>query len=103
MNASEKAVLAVLLESRELRSAMTYGVNLEARQAFLESLSKAVAGAAAAPELEHVANCIEAELICCDVFEKRDTNSHHQICYWGGASRALVLDRANEIRDGMAS
>lgn len=42
--------------------------------------------------LEQVAFRIEAELVCCDAFERGDHAKGHQICYWGAAARALVLD-----------
>lgn len=48
---------------------------------------------AAIDALQEVADQIEAELICCDVWERREYKTSHSICYWGGASRELVLSK----------
>lgn len=55
--------------------------------------------------LRLVADDIERELICCDVYERltakghqnwsaedKQEKRHHAICYWSSASRALVLN-----------
>lgn len=55
--------------------------------------------------LQEAADRIEAELICCDVFERlhdkpgedwtaedRAYHRHHSVCYWGEAARRIVLD-----------
>lgn len=55
------------------------------------------------------ADAIERELICCDVFERLSAKpantwaddeqrefARHQICYWGSAARALVLDEIHK-------
>lgn len=55
--------------------------------------------AAAVEALREAADEIERELICCDVYERRDHAAKHHICYWGGAARALVLDRADRRAD----
>lgn len=54
--------------------------------------------------LQEAADRIEAELICCDVFERlhdkpaelwtseeRSEARSHSICYWGEAARRIVL------------
>lgn len=61
----------------------------------LASLIAERARAAAVEALREAADEIERELICCDVYERRDHAAKHHICYWGGAARALVLDRAD--------
>lgn len=56
----------------------------------------------AARALREAANAIERELICCDAYETfRGAGGRHPrghaICYWSGACRALLLDRAAEL------
>lgn len=56
-------------------------------------------------EAADIAFRIEAELVCCDVFE-RDKNTdragtHHAICFWGGAAAAIARDGAR-IAEGEA-
>ena len=40
---------------------------------------------------------ITAELICCDAFDGKGAAGKHQICYWAGAARALVLDEIHTL------
>lgn len=47
-----------------------------------------------AAALNAAADEIEAELVCCDAYERGDHRTRDQICYWGGASASLVRDRA---------
>jgi hypothetical protein len=59
--------------------------------------------------LRRAADRIEAELICCDVFDRlsdkpgkfwtddeRGEYRRHAICYWGEAARRIVLDTESE-------
>jgi hypothetical protein len=43
---------------------------------------------------EEIADRIERELVCCNVFELGADHSAHQICYWGGAAAALAREHA---------
>lgn len=66
---------------------------------------EAAAAKIVADRLNNIAFDITRELICCDVYERLSTKPTeqwtkderreyraHSICYWGSASRALVLD-----------
>lgn len=45
--------------------------------------------------LRGAAEEIIAELVCCDAYERRDRETRHHICYWGGAAASLVRSRAD--------
>lgn len=44
----------------------------------------------------YLARRIEEEFVCCDAVEQGDPEHRHQICYWSGACRNLVLDPSPE-------
>lgn len=45
---------------------------------------------------------ITRELICCDVYERdkgtERAGTTHDICFWSGAARAIVLDHAEKLK-----
>ena len=54
-------------------------------------------------ELQGIADTIEAEMVCCDAYAANDSPpAGHEICYWAGASRAVVLARLEVIKKGGA-
>lgn len=57
--------------------------------------------------LLRVADKIEQELICCDVYE-RDKGTwragrRHAICFWAGAAREIVLDEIGRQHEDQSS
>lgn len=81
-----KAIDAMLAKT-EMIDAMAYGVEVDDREDFLVAIAQAAIDAA----LTEVADEIVRELICCDAYDGKGSDGKHDICYWSGAARALVL------------